>query len=91
MEKTTLQNIIDIVSKNGVIGLLCLVIWWFGSAIDTRLNDFNKRLETISKEIVEIRVQLAQINSSYSSKEETRRIVDEAIEKHEQKFHFAKN
>lgn len=87
MEKNNIQNIIEIVTKNGVIGILALVLWWYGSAIDSRLNQFNNRLNEISKQIVNIKIQLAQANVSYSSKEETRKIVDEKIKEHEQRYH----
>ena len=80
--QNTVKFFADVIKGQGVAGVLAIIIWIYGSAIDNRLNEFNNRLNEISKQIVNIKIQLAQTNVSYSSKEETRKMIDEAIGKH---------
>lgn len=52
MEKTSLENFVDIIKSNGAVGIIAILLFYFGSSFNTRLLEFNNRLSEISKEII---------------------------------------
>lgn len=88
--QNTVKFFADVIKGQGVAGVLAIIIWIYGSAIDTRLNEFNSRLNEITKEIVSIKIELASMNASYIDKDETRRLIDQAIGKHLMSAHGVK-
>ena len=80
MQKTTLQNIGDILKNQGVTGILAIILWVYGS-------QYAETLAKIQEQIVQIRVQLASINQKYAQKSAVRDYVQQQIEKHLTQYH----
>lgn len=87
MEKNALQSFIDIIKSNGAVGVIAILLFYFGNTFNSSLNEFNNRLTDITKEIVEIKIQLASMRATYIDKDETRKIVEQAFNKHIQQYH----
>ena len=80
MEKTTLQNIGEIIKNQGVTGILAIILWIYGS-------QYAETLAKIQEQIVQIKVQLASINQKYAQKSAVRDYVEQQIEKHLTQYH----
>lgn len=94
MQKTTLESFVQIIKNNGGIGILAIILFYFFSTFNGQLKqfndkfgDFNTRLDNISKQIVEIKIELASMNAKYIDREETRRMVEDKIRQHEERYH----
>ena len=81
----------QIIKKDGLLGVLIIMLFYFGNTFNSSLNEFNNRLTDITKEIVEIKIQLASMRATYIDKDETRKIVEQAFNKHIQQYHNKTN
>lgn len=85
------NKFLQIIKKDGLLGVLILMLFYFGNTFNSSLNEFNNRLTDITKEIVEIKIELASMRATYIDKDETRKIVEQAFNKHIQQYHNKPN
>lgn len=83
MQKTTLQNLLQIFKGQSLTAILGALIFYFGSS-------YTDALAQIQKEVIEIKVELARINEKYAQKQQVRNMIDQAIDKHVNLLHAQK-
>lgn len=83
MQKTLVDNIIEFLKQQGLVGVLCLLLVYFFGTFSTQLAD-------IQKEMLEIKIQLAKMEEKYAEKQAVRDMITNAIQKLQTKYHSNK-
>ena len=74
------QSAIQFAKQQGLSAVLIIILLFF-------MNNFNAQLEEIKKDLVNIKMTLVEIQSKYIEKQQVRKIVDEKIKQHEERYH----
>ena len=74
------NKVLQIFKQYGLNSVLIVLLLFF-------MTNFNSQLEQIKKDLVSIKISLTEIQSKYIDKDTVREMIDNAIEKHEAKYH----
>ena len=74
------NKVLQIFKQYGLNSVLIVLLLFF-------MTNFNSQLEQIKKDLVSIKISLTEIQSKYIDKDTVREMIDNAIEKHQAKYH----
>lgn len=77
------NKILQLFKQYGLNSVLIVLLIFF-------MTNFNSQLEEIKKDLVSIKISLTEIQSKYIDKDTVREMIDNAIQKHEAKYHNVK-
>ena len=74
------NKLLELFKQYGLNSVLIVLLVFF-------MTNFNSQLEEIKKDLVNIKITLTEIQARYIDKDNVRQMIDQAIQKHEQKYH----
>ena len=78
------NKFLELIKKDGLLGVLILLLIYFGTALQTNQTE-------LSKQISNIQMKLVEIQSKMVDSEKVESMIEKAIENHQKVYHTNKN
>lgn len=74
------KNLIEIITKGGIIGILAYIILYFGTSYMSTMSE-------MQKDLIQIRIELTKIQTTLLSKDDIQGMINNKMQIHEAHYH----